>query len=321
MCHLPPTQDDPNLLVGLDTSDDAGVYKLNSEQALVQTVDFFTPVVDDPYTFGQIAAANSLSDIYAMGGKPLTAMNLIGFPVGKLDMSILAKILQGGSDKLKEAGTILVGGHSVEDSEPKYGLSVTGIVHPDRVLSNAGAKPGDFLVLTKPLGIGIITTGIKRGIVSVEDEEQAVAVMSELNRGAAEAAQDSGVNACTDVTGFGLLGHLYEMVKASKVSAVIEASKVPVLESVWGCLRQKAIPGGTLANKRYLEDKVYFSPDVDEDMRLVLCDAITSGGLLLSIPEQQLSGLIRSLEEKKTHFMVVIGRISEQDPGTIKVNL
>ncbi len=321
MCHLPPTQDDPNLLVGLDTSDDAGVYKLNSEQALVQTVDFFTPVVDDPYTFGQIAAANSLSDIYAMGGKPLTAMNLIGFPVGKLDMSILAKILQGGSDKLKEAGTILVGGHSVEDSEPKYGLSVTGIVHPDRVLSNAGAKPGDFLVLTKPLGIGIITTGIKRGIVSVEDEEQAVAVMSELNRGAAEAAQDSGVNACTDVTGFGLLGHLYEMVKASKVSAVIEASKVPVLESVWGCLRQKAIPGGTLANKRYLEDKVYFSPDVDEDMRLVLCDAITSGGLLLSIPEQQLSGLIRSLEEKKTHSMVVIGRISEQDPGTIKVNL
>lgn len=319
MRHLPPNQDDTNLLVGLETSDDAGVYRLNPEQAIVQTVDFFTPVVDDPYAFGQIAAANALSDIYAMGAKPLTVLNLVSFPISKLDMSILAQILQGGSEKIREAGALLIGGHSIDDPEPKYGLAVTGLVHPEKVLCNAGAKPGDMLVLTKPLGIGIITTGIKRGIVSPEAESEAVRVMAALNRGAAEAAIATGVNACTDITGFGLLGHLHEMLKASGVSAEIEAGKVPVLDSVWDCIEQKAIPGGTMANKRYLADKAEFAATVPDHLRLVLADAITSGGLLLAVPAGKSDTLVQALQERETPAAAVIGRVAAGEPGKIAV--
>lgn len=304
----------------METSDDAGVYRINDEQAIVQSVDFFTPVVDDPYAFGQIAAANALSDIYAMGAKPLTAMNLVSFPVKKLDMEVLAKILQGGSDKIRESGAILVGGHSIDDPEPKYGLSVTGIVHPDHVLSNAKAEPGDLLVFTKPLGIGIITTGIKRGIVSPEAEEEAIKVMAALNKGAAEAAISVGVHAVTDVTGFGLLGHLHEMLEASNCSADIYAEAVPVLSSVWDCIRQKAIPGGTQANRRHLENKVDFDSDVTEELRVVLFDAITSGGLLISVPEARVDELIKQLQMNSTPAAAVIGRVNEGNSGRIAVS-
>lgn len=320
MRYLPPNLEDANLIVGMETSDDAGVYRLNDEQAIVQSVDFFTPVVDDPYAFGQIAAANALSDIYAMGGKPITAMNLVSFPVKKLPMDVLAKILQGGSDKIRESGAVLVGGHSIDDPEPKYGLSVTGIVHPDHVLSNAKAEPGDILVFTKPLGVGIITTGIKRGIVSPEAEAEVIQVMATLNKGAAEAAITAGVHAVTDVTGFGLLGHLHEMLEASSCSAEVYAEAVPVLDSVWDCIQQKAIPGGTQANRRHLENKVDFEPDVPEELRIVLFDAITSGGLLLSVPEDRVDLLIKQLEEYKTPAAAVIGRIRKGEPGRIAVS-
>ena len=316
---LPPNIEDANLIVGMETSDDAGVYRLNDQQAIVQSVDFFTPVVDDPYAFGQIAAANALSDIYAMGAKPLTAMNLVSFPVGKLKMDILAKILQGGSEKIREAGAVLVGGHSIDDAEPKYGLSVTGIVHPDHVLSNAKANPGDILILTKPLGVGIITTGIKRGIVSPEAEVEVIEVMATLNKGAADAAIEVGVHAVTDVTGFGFLGHLHEMLQASGCSAEVYAYAVPVLDSVWECITQKAIPGGTQANRRHLEGKVDFAPDVSEEVRIVLFDAITSGGLVLAVPEERVDLLIKRLEAYKTPAAAVVGRIQKGEPGKIAV--
>lgn len=303
----------------METSDDAGVYRLNDEQAIVQSVDFFTPVVDDPYAFGQIAAANALSDIYAMGGKPLTAMNLVSFPVGKLKMDVLAKILQGGSEKIREAGAVLVGGHSIDDPEPKYGLSVTGVVHPDHVLSNAKAEPGDVLVLTKPLGVGIITTGIKRGIVSQEAEAEVIKVMATLNKGAAEVAIEVGVHAATDVTGFGLLGHLHEMLEASGCSAEVYAGAVPILNSVWDCIQQKAIPGGSQANRRHLEDKVDFAPDVKEELRIVLCDAITSGGLLLAVPEERVDLLISHLNVVKAPAAAIIGRVKNGESGKIAV--
>ncbi len=309
------------MLVGLETSDDAGVYRINAEQAIVQSVDFFTPVVDDPYAFGQIAAANALSDLYAMGAKPLTAMNLVSFPVGKLKMEILAKILQGGSEKIREAGAVLVGGHSIDDSEPKYGLSVTGLVHPDYILSNSKAKPGDYLVLTKPLGIGIITTGIKRGIVSADAEQEAIRVMAALNKAAAEAAIEVGVHAVTDVTGFGLLGHLHEMLLASGLCADVYAEAVPALESVWDCIQQKAIPGGTRANQRHLEDKVDFAQDVPEELRLVLCDAITSGGLLIAVPEERLERLISLLTNSRTPAAAVIGRVKAGQAGKIAISM
>lgn len=319
MRHIPNNVEDANLIVGIDTNDDAGVYKLNEEQAIVQTADFFTPVVDDPYSFGMIAAANALSDIYAMGAKPLTAMNLVAFPIKELDQSILAQILQGGYDKIREAGAILLGGHSIDDKEPKYGLSVTGIVHPQQVLSNAKAQAGDYLVLTKPLGIGIITTGIKRGFVSVEDEQEAIRVMAELNKSASEAAIEANVNSLTDITGFGLLGHLHEMMKGSGVQAQLQAQNVPVLEAAWDCLKKKAIPGGSLANREYLADKVVFDSDVPEESQLVLCDAQTSGGLLISVPAEHLEVLLESLRTRKTIASAVIGRVESGEPGLIKV--
>lgn len=319
MRHIPNNVEDPNLIVGIDTNDDAGVYKLNEEQAIVQTADFFTPVVDDPYSFGMIAAANALSDIYAMGGKPLTAMNLVAFPIHKLDKSILAQILQGGYDKIREAGAILVGGHSIDDQEPKYGLSVTGVVHPEQVLSNSKAKAGDYLVLTKPLGIGIITTGIKRGLVSAEGEQAAIRVMSELNKSASEAAIKAKVNSLTDITGFGLLGHLHEMMKGSGVQAHLQVQNVPVLEATWECLQKKAIPGGSLANRDFLSDKVVFDSEVSEELQIVLCDAQTSGGLLISVPEERLEILLESLRTRKTLESAVIGRVESGEPGVIKV--
>lgn len=312
-------EQDANLLVGLDTSDDAGVYKINEDTALIQTVDFFTPVVDDPYSFGQIAAANSLSDVYAMGGNPLTVMNIICFPTEKLDLSVLAEIMRGGADKIREAGAVLVGGHSVEDAEPKYGLSVTGIVHPDRVLANSGAKPGDALVLTKPLGVGIITTAIKGELSSPEEIAVVTKVMAALNKDAAEAMLETGVNGCTDISGFGLLGHASEMARASGVSMTIKADKVPVLQAARGYVKMGIVPGGTRKNLKYISQFVDFADGVDEADRLILTDAITSGGLLISVPGAKAEQLLQSLHARGIADAAVIGEVGSAGDGRITV--
>ncbi len=316
---LPPAQPDPNLLVGLDTCDDAGVYRINDEVALIQTVDFFTPVVDDPYAYGQIAAANALSDVYAMGGRPLTAMNIIGFPTARLDLEVLVEILRGGADKIKEAGAVLVGGHSVEDNEPKYGLAVTGLVHPAKVLTNAGAKPGDLLVLTKPLGIGIITTAIKGGLASPEEIAAAVVVMAALNKEAAEAMLEVGVDACTDVTGFGLLGHALEVAKASRVSLTIFSSLVPVLPAARGYAKMGIVPAGTRNNLGYIRQWVDFAPELDEVDRLILADAVTSGGLLIAVPAAKSEDLLANLHGRGIPDAAVVGEVGSAGDSRIRV--
>ncbi len=308
--------EDPDLLIGIETSDDAGVYRLNHSQAIVQTVDFFTPVVDDPYSFGQIAAANALSDIYAMGARPLTALNLVSFPIDKLDKSILFEILRGGREKVQEAGAVIIGGHSIEDPEPKYGLAVTGIIHPDRILTNKGAQDQDYLILTKPLGSGIITTGIKRGVVSVEGEAQVVKVMATLNKEAGEIAAEARINACTDITGFGLLGHLYEMMKASGCCAEIYTGNVPVIDEVWNCLEMGTVPGGTISNLSYLES--YFDASCSMDWKFILGDAQTSGGLLLSVSAKKKDDLLRKLSTL-TYQPQIIGRVYHGNAGKISI--
>jgi selenide,water dikinase len=286
---------------------------------LVQTVDYITPVVDDPYTFGAIAAANALSDIYAMGARPILALNLVGYPVKTLPMSLLGEILRGGADKLAEAGASLVGGHSIDDHEPKYGLAVTGLVHPDRIVTKAGARRGDLLVLTKPLGIGIITTGIDRRLVDEETAQRAVDVMLHLNRDAADAMAQAGVHACTDVTGFGLLGHLREMLVASKVSARVDLRQVPVLEEAWDLANRDCIPDGSYNNHRYLAEFVRYDPTITRAQQLVLCDAQTSGGLLMAVPPDRVEGLLATLEAAKTPVVAVIGEIVEEPEGRISV--
>lgn len=302
--HLPPTID-PNVLVGAELSDDAAVYRLSDEQALVATLDFITPVVDDPYQFGAIAAANALSDVYAMGARPLFALNVVGFPRERLPLEQLGRIIQGGADKAAEAGIGILGGHSVDDPEPKYGLVVLGLVDPKRVVTNRGARPGDVLVLTKPLGIGIITTALKRDAVSAQTVAQAVAVMSMLNRAASEAMVAVGVNAATDVTGFGLLGHLAEILNASRVGARIEAGAVPLLPEVMELAEAGYVPGGTRRNRDALADFVQWGTEVDEATRLILCDAQTSGGLLIAVPGERRALLLRELEARGARGTVI----------------
>lgn len=316
---LPPTQRDPNLLVGLDACDDAGVYRLNDDMALIQTVDFFTPVVNNPYDYGRIAAANALSDVYAMGGRPLTALNIICFPTARLELSVLAEILKGGADKIQEAGAVLVGGHSVDDNEPKYGLAVTGIVHPDKVLTNAGAKPGDVLILTKPLGIGIITTAIKGELATPEEITEVTEVMAALNKDAAEAMLEVGVNGCTDITGFGLLGHALEMARASGVTMTVFASQVPVLEAARSYVKMGIVPAGTRGNLKYIKQFVDFAPGVAETEQLILADAITSGGLLISAPKEKGSDLLNNLHSRGVTGAVLIGEVNESGAGRIAV--
>ncbi len=318
---LPPGEPDPNLLVGLDTSDDAGVYRINDDIAMIQTVDFFTPIVDDPYFYGQIAAANSLSDVYAMGGKPLTAMNIICFPTKKLELKVLADILRGGADKIKEAGAILLGGHSVEDNEPKYGLSVTGVVHPEKVLTNAGARPGDVLVLTKPIGTGIITTAIKGELASQEEIDNVIQVMATLNKNAAEAMAEVGVNGCTDITGFGLLGHASEMARGSSVSMTIWSELVPVLKGAREYTKMGIVPEGTRGNLKYISQFVDFKQNVLEEDRLVLTDATTSGGLLISVPGHKSQQLMKELADRGVREAAVVGEVGAGSGKIIVTNL
>lgn len=316
--NLPPAVPNPNLLVGLDTSDDAGVYKLTEDLALVQTVDFFTPIVDDPYAFGQIAAANALSDIYAMGGKPLTVLNIVAFPISVLDKSILADILRGAADKVQEAGATLVGGHSIDDKEPKFGLAVTGLVHPDKVRTNAAAQAGDKLILTKPIGVGILTTSIKKDQLTPEETSRLTAVMSTLNKTAAEIMSPYDVHACTDVTGFGLLGHASEMAKGSGKGLIIRQSDVPMLPRVRELAEQGFVPGGTKNNFAHLEGSILYPEAMDQLSRYILCDAVTSGGLLMSVAPEHSDELLSKLIDAGVEA-ACIGEVTEEHPGQITV--
>lgn len=305
-------------MVGTNTADDAGVYRLSDELALVQTVDFFTPIVDDPYAFGAIAAANALSDVYAMGARPLTALNLVGFPIGTLDLDVLSEILRGGADKAREAGVTLVGGHTIDDPEPKYGLAVTGTIHPDRIITNAGAHAGDLLVLTKPLGSGIATTALKRDVAPPGLAERVIALMATLNRDASAAMVAAGAHAATDVTGFGLLGHLAEMATGSGLSATVSATAVPLLDGVLELATQGIVPGGTRRNLESLAGRLTVDPSIPEPLRLALGDAQTSGGLLIAIAPSTLDTLQNELERREVTG-AVIGHFAEGEPGAIRI--
>ncbi len=316
--HLPAQLKDRNVLVGLDTPDDAGVYQLTDDIAIVQTVDFFTAIVDDPYSFGQIAAANALSDVYAMGGRPITVLNIVGFPIGKLPGQVLAEILRGGMDKVIEAGAITLGGHSIDDPEPKFGMAVTGLIHPKQIAAKAGVRPGDLLVLTKPIGAGVISTATKRGLTAKHEEAEAIRVMSTLNNVAAHLG-GLGIRGMTDITGFGLLGHVSELARQSKVGIKIRSRDVPVMEAAWKYGREGTWPGGTRNNHAWLADKVAFGPGVDEVTRLMLCDAMTSGGLLIACPESRIQELLVILKEHHTPAASIIGDCTATDPGIVKV--
>lgn len=318
--YLPKSLPNANVLVGLDSPDDAGVYKISDTVAMVQTVDFFTPIVDDPYWFGAIAAANALSDVYAMGGRPVTALNMVGFPVTKLDKKILAEILRGGADKVREAGAVILGGHSIDDPEPKFGLAVTGVVHPDRLMTKAGARPGDKLILTKPIGVGIVTTAIKRGLCSPAHAEMATRVMATLNN-VVDCLEPFAVKGLTDITGFGLLGHASEMAREGQVGMVFHASAVPVLEGTLAYAEQGAIPGGSKNNYKFLtgHDHVRFDPEVPPLVAQILCDAVTSGGLLIAVAADKAADLARALAECGTLAAAIIGDVVSEHPGKIVV--
>ena len=310
---------DPNLIVGLERADDAGVYKITDDIAIIQTVDFFTPIVDDPYWFGQIAAANALSDVYAMGGVPKTAMNLVCFPLKKMDLSILRQILQGGLDKMKEADVVLVGGHSVEDNELKYGLSVTGFIHPNRILTKKAMEPGDQLILTKSLGTGIINTAIKGGIASKETIESITHLMAALNRDAAEVMGHYPVHACTDITGFGLLGHMCEMVVDTDVGIKLQAGLVPYFPEAMEYAQMGLVPAGTYKNREFREAFVDFAPSVDGFMQDILFDAQTSGGLLISVARERANELLSELKRRGMASATVIGEVVSEPKEKILV--
>jgi selenide,water dikinase len=305
-----PRASDPNLLVGAETSDDAGVYRLRDDLALVQTADFFTPIVDDPYDFGRIAATNALSDVYAMGGRPVSVLNLVAWSVADLGADMLGEVLRGGHDVVEAAGAVIVGGHTIDDPEPKYGLAVTGVVDPAEMITNATGRAGDALVLTKPVGAGAVTTSLKKGLASDEVVARAVEVMTELNEAGARAAREAGAHAMTDVTGFGLLGHLHELSLASGMAAVVEAAAVPAIEGALELLvDERAVAGGSRNNRRYAEEFASFEDGVDEVSRRLLTDAMTSGGLLVAIDPARAGDVPGS----------VIGRLEHGEPGTIRV--
>ena len=293
-------QHDPNVLVGFDHADDAGVYQLTPDTALVQTVDFFTPIVDDPYTFGQIAATNALSDVYAMGGRPLTALALVCFPE-KGDLAILERILAGGLSKMMEAGCTVVGGHSIRDDETKFGYSVTGLIHPGKVFTNGGAKPGDSLILTKPIGTGVISTAIKKGKAEESWVTAAVESMTTLNKKAAEliTSKAYGVHALTDITGFGLIGHAREMALASQVSLRIYSGSVPLLPGAVDCVRAGHVPGGLKANREFAECVVEYTSELNEELKTLLFDPQTAGGLLISVAADDAEKLVLDLKDTR----------------------
>lgn len=311
LSQLPKNENTENLIVGLETADDAAVYKLNDETALIQTLDFFTPMVDDPYIFGQISASNSLSDVYAMGGKPLVAMNIVCFPSCH-DMDVLAEILKGGFDKVKESGALLVGGHTVDDQEPKYGLSVSGTVHPDKVLANSGAKPGDKLILTKPVGVGILNTAMKEGMVSQEIFDEVIRVMIHLNKYAAMSFEDYEVNSVTDITGFGLIGHTLEMAKASEVVIEIDSKKVPILDGAVDMAEMGIIPEGMYKNMYHASKDVEVVGDINEAVKDVFYDPQTAGGLLVSVRADLAEELAEDMKDNGSIEAKIIGQVIEK---------
>ena len=312
-----PKISDPNVLVGIDTADDAGVYRLNDETALIQTLDFFTPIVDDPYLFGQIAATNSLSDVYAMGGRPLTAMNIVTFPICRLAPEVLLAILSGGQQKIAEAGAVMLGGHTIDDDEPKYGLSVTGVVHPDKVLTNAGARPGDALVLTKAIGTGVLYTAMRAELFAT-GVAAAAASMARLNKYAAEVMLRYPVNACTDITGFGLLGHAFELADASQVDLELDSRAVPLLPEAAEAAGMGLVPAGAYANRDYLK-QVDFQPAVPVNLQDLLFDPQTSGGLLISLPADRAAELVAELQAAGVTDAACIGRVAGKGTGPIHV--
>ncbi len=312
MCGLELMRD-PNILVGMETGDDAGVYRLSDDLAIIQTVDFITPIVDDPYTFGQIAAANSLSDVYAMGGKPVTAMNIVCFPINSQEISTLSEILRGGLDKMKEAETILLGGHSVSDEELKYGLSVTGIIHPSQILRRNSPRSGDKLILTKPIGTGIVATAIKGGVADAKAIEPAVRSMTTLNKKAAELMRMADVHACTDVTGFSLMGHSYGMIANSQMGIEINISTIPIFAAAKEFAGMGLVPGGTRRNMEYYSSHIEQACEINDEIRDILFDPQTSGGLLISVSSDSANELVKKMHRSKLTDAAVIGRITD-DP-------
>lgn len=310
---------DPMILVGTETSDDAAVYRINDEQAIVQTLDFFTPVVDDPYSFGAIAAANALSDIYAMGAKPLFALNIAGFPQDTLPLEILQQILKGAQDKAGEAGIGILGGHTIEDPEPKYGMVVTGIINPERIIRNRGAQPGDALLITKPVGTGILSTAMKRGLLKDDIQDKLISIMSALNRDAAEIMDKYDIHACTDVTGFGLTGHLRELSKASQCDVTLYHSKVPYIEEAYNHAAAGIIPGGTFNNHKFVEADVDFGA-CGRTKELLLCDAQTSGGLLIALPGKDADALVNDMHNAGIEEAGIIGLFTGWGKGKIIIS-
>ena len=317
-----PTITDPRILVDASTRDDAAVYQLTPDRAIVATVDFFTPIVDDAYDFGRIAAANAFSDVYAMGATPLLALNLVGWPRDTLPYELLGEVLRGGSDIAREAGAFVLGGHSIDDPEPKYGMVAIGEVHPNRVVTLARARAGDAVVLTKPIGTGVLTTALKRDLASAADLATAVESMATLNAGAARAMRAAGdaAHAATDVTGFGLLGHLHNMLTASGVAADIDAASVPLFPTAVELAERGAIPGGTKRNVEALSPRVRFDAEIPEPLRVLLCDAQTSGGLLIACDPDRVSTLLAALNREATPAAARIGRITPGIPGAITVS-
>ena len=313
-----PKQTDPNVLIGFDTADDAGVYQLAPDLALVQTVDFFTPIVDDPYTFGQIAAVNSLSDVYAMGGRPISALSIVGFPQSGRDLSILERILQGGLSKMQEAGCAVIGGHSIGDEEIKFGYAVTGLINPQRILSNAAARPGDRLVLTKRLGTGIISTALKKNAASERSVRAAIDSMSALNRTTCEIALKFDVHAATDMTGFGLLNHARGMAAASKVSLIFDHRQIEFLPDALDYSRQEFLPGGLKRNVEFLGGCVHFADAIPEETRNLLYDPQTSGGLLLAVDAKDAATLLDALRQSGV-FAQEVGAVIEKTSPLLRV--
>ncbi len=309
---------DDNLIIGLSCPDDAGVYRISDDLALIQTVDFFTPIVDDPFDFGRIAVANALSDVYAMGGKPKTALNLVAFPAGSMEISVLHSILEGGISKMREAGVVLVGGHTVKDQELKYGIAVTGFVHPGRFYSKHGFVPGDMIVLTKPIGTGVISTALKGGVVDSTAVEAMTESMLRLNKEAMEAAEGLTVHACTDVTGFGLLGHLAEMIEGLEVGARIWFSRIPLLPGAGEAAEMGLVPGGTRANMDFRKEMIIRGEGVDDVMMDLLFDPQTSGGLLLGMPEKEVDSYMKAFSGLGGKAWV-IGEVTRENKGKIRV--
>lgn len=317
MEKLPPITD-KRVLVGHNTADDAGVIRINDELALVLTVDIFTPIVDDPYTYGQISAANSLSDVYAMGGTPYSALNIVGFPKDLFPIEVLADILRGGADKAMEANTVILGGHTISDDEMKYGLAVTGLIHPDRIITNANARPGDVLILTKPIGTGTITTALKAGKGTKPMIKNVSELMMRLNKTAAEACQRVGINACTDITGFGLLGHALEVARESGVGLIFNYNDIPIIPDAIETTKKGFVPGGTKANHLYAAPDVEYADRLGINEQYLLCDPQTSGGLLISVPEDCAEQLRNELTDAGDSAFI-IGYVTNENKGKIRV--